>query len=84
MTLATNKPVKVFAWIALLLGLTMAVMYVLTGDPSEARVTDTTDTNFFDASSKSIQPGWYNFTIPFVAFFGILVGGRLHRRRPSE
>lgn len=90
----TNRPVHVLAGLCLVFGLASAVWPLVAGEPAEGQpVAETTAANEgaesddmmagMKAMQGSTAPTWYNFTLPFIGGFGVLLGGRLKGKRAA-
>ena len=79
----TARPVMVLAGIVLVFGLLMAVMPQMPkDDETTEQLVRAEEESWWEAAFKSQPPpAWYNFTLPLVGCAGVVLGGRMRRRR---
>ena len=76
-------PVKALAAIILGLGIVFAVLRLVLPAPAveDPAPASPSAVSTIEAAANARQPVWYQFTIPFVGFAGVLLGGQILRRR---
>ena len=90
----TNRPVHVLAGIVLIAGLVLAGLHLVTDEPADGQpageataASEGTESDDMMAAMLAMgevtAPTWYNFTLPFIGFAGVLLGGRLKSKRAA-
>ncbi len=90
----TNRPVHVLAGLCLVFGLVLAVWPFVADEPADGQpvaettaASEGTESDDMMAAMKAMRGTtaltWYNFTLPFIGGFGVLLGGRLKGKRAA-
>jgi hypothetical protein len=74
-----GKAPLVLAIVVFVLGLLFAIPSLMV--PHTGAVRATSDIPMFEAMQKAEEPRWVPFTFPIVGVVGVLIGGKLRKRR---
>ena len=75
-----GKAPLALAVVVIVLGLLLAIPGTMKGQ-ANAKLVRAGDVPQMEAAGKAYWPIWTPFTFPFISAFGVLIGGKLKRRR---